>query len=337
MTGLSVIPKCGGQFFSGASMKKSSFTKPATTIDEQFMILRARGMSFDDGLDKSCIKTILRNNNYFRLEGYWFEYYESQLYPEHRFRCQTSFRSIWNDYRGDSLLRHAIFELIEIFELSFRSVMANVLARNHGPFPYGIDDFDCSCDAHAEVLGRIHGAVHHSKDIFIKKFYEHYSNPLPPIWMIVEIMSLGELSRIYGICLKAFDKKEIASHYGVPAPVLESWIRSIVHVRNRCAHHNRLLGVHIPGGFRIPHRFDGGIYGSLFATSERNGLYNVMVALCYLCDRIGESDRKRRFLTQLMLMADMFHIDCQRLGFPEHVTIQNLTALIKSNEFKRRA
>lgn len=188
-------------------MKKSSFTKPATTIDEQFMILRARGMSFDDGLDKSCIKTILRNNNYFRLEGYWFEYYESRLYPEHRFRCQTSFRYIWNDYRGDSLLRHAIFELIEIFELSFRSVMANVLARNHGPFPYGIDDFDCSCDAHAEVLGRIHGAVHHSKDIFIKKFYEHYSNPLPPIWMIVEIMSLGELSRIYGICLKAFDKK----------------------------------------------------------------------------------------------------------------------------------
>ena len=54
-------------------MKKSSFSKPATTIDEQFMILRARGMSFDDGLDKSCIKTILRNNNYFRLEGYWFE------------------------------------------------------------------------------------------------------------------------------------------------------------------------------------------------------------------------------------------------------------------------
>ena len=190
-------------------MKKSSFTKPATTIDEQFMILRARGMSFDDGLDKSCIKTILRNNNYFRLEGCWFEYYESRLYPEHRFRCQTSFRSIWNDYRGDSLIRHAIFELIEIFELSFRSVMANVLARNHGPFPYGIDDFDCSRDTHAEVLGRIHGAVHHSKDIFIKKFYEHYSNPLPPIWMIVEIMSLGELSRIYGICLKAFDKRRL--------------------------------------------------------------------------------------------------------------------------------
>ena len=36
-------------------------------------------------------------------------------------------------------------------------------------------------------------------------------------------------------------------------------------------------------------------------------------------------------------MADTFHIDCQRLGFPEHVTIENLTTLIKSNEFKRRA
>lgn len=94
---------------------------------------------------------------------------------------------------------------------------------------------------------------------------------------------------------------------------------------------------HDRGNVVVTDVVDGGIYGSLFATSERNGLYNVMVALCYLCVRIGESDRKRRFLTQLILMADMFHIDCQRLGFPEHVTIENLTTLIKSNEFKRRA
>lgn len=160
--------------------------------------------------------------------------------------------------------------------------MANVLARNHGPFPYGIDDFDCSCDAHAEVLGRIHGAVHHSKDIFIKKFYEHYSNPLPPIWMIVEIMSLGELSRIYGICLKAFDKKEIASHYGVPAPVLESWILSIVHVRNRCAHHNRLLECI----FQVDSGFHTGLMAAsmaVFSPQARGMVCTMSWSRCAIC------------------------------------------------------
>ena len=41
--------------------------------------------------------------------------------------------------------------------------------------------------------------------------------------MMVEIMSMGEISKWYGDCIKESDKKEIARYYGIPARVLESF------------------------------------------------------------------------------------------------------------------
>lgn len=92
---------------------------------------------------------------------------------------------------------------------------------------------------------------------------EHYlttygSPKLPPSWLMVEMLTLGQLVRIYRNLRNPDDRKRIARTLGLQAPVLDSWLRVYQRIRNICAHHGRLwntgLGVHpvLPKSKTIP-------------------------------------------------------------------------------------
>ena len=316
-----VIPKCGGQFFRGVSVENNQkilFSKPATSIEQQFEMLKSRGLDIGNSVEyEKFVKEMLLHNNYYRLEGYWFDFYAPESYPDHRFLPDISFQQIWSNYRGDALLRLFTFEIIELIEVSFRSVFAYVLAKNHGPFPYKQDNLNCSIDTYLQALNRMKDDIAHSKDRFIHSFKEKYSNDIPPIWMMVEIMSMGEISRWYGDCIKESDKKEIAGYYGIPARVLESWMRSISMVRNRCAHHNRLYGISISGGFVIPKNLKCEKYRYIFNSKEINGFYNIIVACCYMVEFIGENEKIKQLLNNIIQLVETFGLKEEKMGFPE--------------------
>ena len=163
-----------------------------------------------------------------------------------------------------------------------------------------------------------------SKDRFIHLFKERYSDGIPPIWMMVEIMSMGEISRWYGDYIKESDKKEIARYYGVPAKVLESWMRSISMVRNRCAHHNRLYGISISGGFVIPKKLSSEKYLSIFNDKDINGFYNIIIACCYMAESIGEKIEKEEFIDNIIQLVENFSLEEEKMGFPEGKTAVQL-------------
>ena len=60
-----------------------------------------------------------------------------------------------------------------------------------------------------------------------------------PIYALVEVFSFGTLSKFYKN-MKNGDKKIVAKSFGVGYTYLESWLESIVYVRNICAHYGRL-------------------------------------------------------------------------------------------------
>ena len=305
--------------------QKMPFSKPATSIDQQFEILKSRGLNIRnvDGYEELVKKTLL-HNNYYRLEGYWFDFYAPGSYPDHKFLPSISFQQIWSNYRGDTLLRLFTFAIIELIEVSFRSVFAYVLAKNHGPFPYKQENLDCSIDTYLQALNRMKDDIVHSKDRFIHSFKEKYADDIPPIWMMVEIMSMGEISKWFGDCIKESDKKEIAKYYGLPSKVLESWMRSISMVRNRCAHHNRLYGISISGGFVIPQKLNCEKYRYIFNGKDINGFYNIIVACCYMAESIGEKRETEEFLDNIMQLVENFGLEEEKMGFPEGKTIAQL-------------
>ena len=189
-----IIPKRGGRtFYKGSIMKdtKRPFSKPAATADRQYEILKSRGMVFSDNLSDDFIKDYLLFNNYYRLEGYWFEHYEKGSYPDHKFINGTEFNNILKNYAGDTFLRLYTFKFVSLIEIAFRSVFAYTLANNYGPFPYRQEELYCGFDDYIKAINKLQENVRRSKDGFIRSFQERYTDPIPPIWMMVEIMSMG--------------------------------------------------------------------------------------------------------------------------------------------------
>ena len=76
--------------------QKIPFSKPAKSIDQQFEILKSRGLDISnvDGYEE-LVKRTLPHNNYYRLEGYWFDFYAPGSYPAHKFLPGISFQQIW--------------------------------------------------------------------------------------------------------------------------------------------------------------------------------------------------------------------------------------------------
>lgn len=313
--------------------EKPSFSKPALTITQQLSLLKTRGMH--SSMNDSVAEELLLHNNYYRLEGYWFNYYQAELYPNHIFQENASLEKVFSDYHADSILRHSTFSALEVIEVSFKSVFAYVLAKNHGPFPYSSNDLDCDIDSYLDAMNKLKEDIRHSRDVFLKEFKNHYSNPIPPIWMMVELMSLGEISRWYGDYIYTTDKKEIASYYGVPASVLTSWMHSISTIRNRCAHHNRLYGIFISGGFKIPKNLKDVSYIKLFDNSNRNSVYNMIIAVCYLLDTIGRQTVRKQYVDDIVHIVDVFDIEESKLGFPDGKTAMDLYKEIEEGQNKK--
>ncbi len=58
--------------------------------------------------------------------------------------------------------------------------------------------------------------------------------------MCLELLTIGELSRLYKGLARNEDKQMIARFFGLHHTVFTSWLHTITYVRNICAHHARL-------------------------------------------------------------------------------------------------
>ena len=88
----------------------------------------------------------------------------------------------------------------------------------------------------------------------VKHHKEHYGGKFP-IWVVVELFTIGQLSFFYSDMIRA-DKKAIAKElYGTTDKNVESWIKCLTDLRNFCAHYSRLYNANLvsipatPDGF----------------------------------------------------------------------------------------
>jgi abortive infection bacteriophage resistance protein len=78
-------------------------------------------------------------------------------------------------------------------------------------------------------------------EVFIKHYKNHYNDPAnPPAWMCFELLTVGELSRIFKGLNSNADRQLVANFFGLHHKVFTSWLHSLTYVRNICAHHSRL-------------------------------------------------------------------------------------------------
>lgn len=213
--------------------------KSPKTFDGQIALLRERGLTIDD---EEHARNILSRVNYYRLiNAYSLGLYDCSpgVPAKSKYKSGVSLHQLYDIYQFDTKLRHILFELIEHFELEFRTRLAYYLSHKYcataylRPEIYQSEEYFNSFKSDFER----EKAVQH-KSLLVKHHDENYDGHLP-VWAMVEIVTFGTLSKLYKNLNKEA-QKDIAKEYGVDSIYLISWLNSFVLVRNACAHYGRL-------------------------------------------------------------------------------------------------
>ena len=286
-------------------MSKGPYTKPATTFADQVDLLRSRGMIVDDQAEAEFY---LQHLNYYRLGAYWLPF--EQDHGSHRFKPGTHFKQVLNLYIFDRELRLLVLDALERLEVSVRTQWAYQLGHRHGTHAHLDSSIAYRQDRWQTNLEALEKEVKRSDEVFIKHFTDTYSEALPPVWAVCEVMSLGLLSRWYANIKPMATRTAIASAYGLDQRVLESWLHHLTLVRNACAHHSRLWNREFSVAPMLPQRPSG--LAAQFLTGSRKP-YNSLLILLHCMDCIAPHHHWRRRLVGLI---DQHAIPVAAMGFP---------------------
>lgn len=119
--------------------------------------------------------------------------------------------------------------------------------------------YQCN-DAMDRAINDLELAASHFRKVYKEEMY-------PPCWIISEYLSFGKWSKIFGLLSHKNHKKSVAKFFKAPPDDFTSWLRSLVILRNRCAHHARLWG------------YDFKIKPSQTAAMKRLGMNNARVGI----------------------------------------------------------
>lgn len=283
-----------------------NYNEPLLTLSDVMNLLDNRGMVFED---KQKAGDKLRNLSLFRLKGYLYPF--EQDHNTHQLKPDTIFEQVLNLYDFDVSLRAFVLHCLQKIEVSLRTQLSQVMAEATDQFwhtnPVNFRD----ASQHATLLAKLSSELKRSDDDQILAFRRIYSNPYPPCWMSMEIMTFGTLSLMYKYLKAGNSRRDVANYYGLPDTVMESWIHSLVYVRNICAHHSRLWNRTLriqPVAPRRPH------HPFISRSALNNRVYYVLCIIKYLLGTIEPSYKIETQLARLWSKYPM--IDKRAMGFP---------------------
>lgn len=221
----------------------TKFNKKPTTLSQQVEILKSRGVR----IDNASAERLLLGINYYRFCGYglFFEKFGDQGERLDQFKEGTSFNSVYQLYLWDESLRSLLQKYLGKIEVAFRAVLNYELVTNTQNSHWYLDssimvptfdratiETECS-EAMDRAVNDMELSASHFRSAYDEEKY-------PPCWIISEFFSFGKWSKIFGQLKCKDHKKIVAKFFKAPPDDFTSWMRALVILRNRCAHHARL-------------------------------------------------------------------------------------------------
>lgn len=288
------------------------YNKPPLSINNQIVKLKSKGLNF---LKLSSAKKFLTNINYYRLSSYFFPFYKKR---SRKFKKSTTFSQISELYEFDNKLRSIIFESIQKIEISIRSRLINNYSIKYGSHWYTklklFKEYKDFTSFQSKALKAID--ENGKKEKFITHYTSKYDEPsMPANWMIIELMTFGQLSQLYKSLRNDKTKKNIAKDFGVTELVLESWLHNINYTRNICAHHIRLWNRNLRITPKNPRRVNYQFLNNKTGFSH-DKLYFTLSILIYLLKRIEVAGIQANMINEFI--ANCPESYRQNMGFPDN-------------------
>ncbi|ANK59518.1 Abi family protein [Loigolactobacillus backii] len=253
------------------------YTRKATTIDEQIAILAQRGLAITN--DKTTIQK-LENIGYFKFKGYCFPFYATKdkfALKDADKGTKYTFEEIYQSYILDQKIHLLFFGLASRIETQFKARLGCYIATNYGPLGYQDDSLFRNEKLFNNWLvtlnsGQKNATMRH--ELYVQHYQHDYENDFP-IWVVLEMSSFGNASKLYSD-ISIADQKKFAKVYGQNYVYVKSWIHYMVTVRNYCAHNSRTFRRQFPVTPRIDNKekrrtnklTSGNLFSALFVAKK---------------------------------------------------------------------
>jgi abortive infection bacteriophage resistance protein len=217
--------------------EKIPFTKPSLSPQEQVDLLESRGVQV---YDREEAEHFLRYHNYYQISGYVYYFEKKGPIRTHQLARPIAFSDVISLVRFDQELRFIFFKLTTEIEIALRCSVAYRLSQVYGPFCFEKQDIFRNPEKTTQFREILVKALEaHVKEPFVSHFIRTYREPIPPAWVMVELLTLGNISWLYSQ-LRTDLQKTIANDFSVDHIILVSWLKALTELRNTCAHHMRL-------------------------------------------------------------------------------------------------
>lgn len=296
-------------------MESKIYSQPQISVEEQISFLQSEGLSFQS---VKRARHLLQNISMFRLKSYLKPF---RQYQSRQFKNNATFEDAYIIYKFDSELRKMICSELENIEISIRTQLSLIMGDAAGIYWF-TDAANFRDDTrHASLLRNLEEELRRSDDDAIEEFRCNYTNSFPPSWMTFEVSSFGTLSMMYRWLKAGHARRQIARFYGLSDTVLESWLHTIVYVRNICAHHSRLWNRKLSINALIPRRTD---LSFVEIPNDTKRVYYILSIILYFLQTVNPNNTfAGRFKA---LLAKYPQIDVRVMGFPTNWESNSLWA-----------
>ncbi|MBO5746475.1 MAG: Abi family protein [Clostridia bacterium] len=284
--------------------------KNPLTFEEQIEKLESHGMQI---LDKEKAKKLLTEINYYRFTGCALQYRKNP--DESGYKDGVTFDTVYNIYLFDEQIRNILRKYIERAEVYYRTIISyhfSMAKCIEPPYDqhYNENNF-FNKKGYNEVMESFKKEKSYYRDSLIVKHHKQKYNNKMPMWVIVELMSLSNISKLYN-SMYTSEKTTIATSAGTGVEKLENHLHCLSVLRNKCAHAARLYNTE----FNPPAKFSKSFFRK-YPEIKNNTLYAYMLVLL---KRLPDKQMKKALVRDICKLIDTFKesIELSKIGFPEN-------------------
>ena len=282
---------------NGEDKAKIEYQKKPKTLERQIEKLISRGMLISN---KDFALNKLKHINYYDLSAY-FKFYQ---YSDNQFKEGVNFEDVINIFTFDTRLRLFLLNFLGQVEKSFKCVLTYEVAVKSGNSHWYLDRQMYANDSYYEEMTDIiieeAQVAKEGRNEAVLHYYDKYNKPEdPPIWTMIDILSFGVAVLLYKK-LSEENRRLIASQYNFKSiSIFYNWFLVLTKLRNNCAHHLRVWNntVSTPIKNRVSD------YKDLFNNKSNHRLFNYLLVLQALLNKIRETDGMIKGLNQLVIIT----------------------------------
>lgn len=296
-------------------------------FNEQIQLFKDRNMTFKDELN--AIQK-LQHINYYKIK----EFAEPFCTKKEGLLdySNISFEYVLKRYYNDKHLRMNLFDAIENIEVSIKTNLSHVLGSGKmGAYGYlkffswcNRNEYCTYClrDKEKEFKTKFTKYLTTTTNNEIKRKIRNSNFEFPPVWLMVNILTFGDLVKIIEL-LSTSKLKKLANVYGITGEELLSWLKTLNLVRNLCAHNSNIIDLKLKTTPKIHEKWKD----ILYVTKSDKYTNRLASVLCIINTLVGKINPNYNFksiklsLDEITTKNDSYS---EMLGFKDYGSLEKI-------------